>query len=388
IATDPHVGRLTYCRIYSGKLNKGDSIYNVGKGKGERVSRLIRMHANSREEIDSCQAGDIVAVIGLKTATTGDTLTFKDSQILLESIHIPETVMDVAIEPKTKQDNEKMTDGLLKLAEEDPTFRYSYNEETGQVIISGMGELHLEIIVDRLMREYKVEANVGKPQVAYRETIRGSADQVHGKLAKQTGGKGQYGHAIINVNPLDMEHSEGKTFMFINEISGGDIPKQYIPSIEKGCEEALRGGILAGYPVLGVEVHLTGGSFHEVDSSEMAFKAAGSLAMKEAMRKSQPVILEPAMKVVITTPEEYAGNVNGDINGRRGQVEDINTGEEGFQTISAKVPMAEMFGFSTDLRNKTQGRATYTMEFDNYVEVPRSISDEIIRKSGGAVAKG
>ena len=388
IATDPHVGRLTYCRIYSGKLNKGDSIYNVAKGKGERVSRLIRMHSNTREEIDTCQAGDIVAVIGLKTATTGDTLTFKDSQILLESIHIPETVMDVAIEPKTKQDNEKMTDGLLKLAEEDPTFRYTYNEETGQVIISGMGELHLEIIVDRLMREFKVEANVGKPQVAYRETINGSIEGVHGKLAKQTGGKGQFGHCIINVQPLDMETSEGKTFMFHNEISGGDIPKQYIPSVEKGCEEALRGGILAGYPVLGVEVFLTGGSFHEVDSSEMAFKAAGSIAMKDALKKCRPVILEPAMKVVIVTPEEYAGNVNGDINGRRGQVEDISSEEEGFQSISAKVPMAEMFGFSTDLRNKTQGRATYTMEFDNYVEVPASISNEIIRKSGGAVAKG
>ncbi len=388
IATDPHVGRLTYCRIYSGTLNKGDTIYNVAKGKGERVSRLIRMHANSREEIDTCQAGDIVAVIGLKTATTGDTLTFKDSQILLESIHIPETVMDVAIEPKTKQDNEKMTDGLLKLAEEDPTFRYTYNEETGQVIISGMGELHLEIIVDRLMREFKVEANVGKPQVAYRETIKGSVDQVHGKLAKQTGGKGQYGHCIINVKPLDLEKSEGKNFMFTNAISGGDIPKQYIPSVEKGCEEALRGGILAGYQILGVDVTLTGGSFHEVDSSEMAFKAAGSIAMKDALKKCTPVILEPAMKVVIVTPEEYAGNVNGDINGRRGHVEDIASEDEGYQSISAKVPMAEMFGFSTDLRNKSQGRATYTMEFDNYVEVPRSISDEIIRKSGGAVAKG
>lgn len=387
IATDPHVGRLTYCRIYSGKLAKGDTIYNVAKGKSERVSRLIRMHANSREEIDNCQAGDIVAVIGLKTATTGDTLTFKDSQILLESIHIPETVMDVAIEPKTKQDNEKMTDGLAKLAEEDPTFRYTYNEETGQVIISGMGELHLEIIVDRLMREFKVDANVGKPQVAYRETIRGSVDGVHGKLAKQTGGKGQYGHCIINVRPLDLATSEGKNFIFYNKISGGDIPKQYIPSVEKGCESVLKGGILAGYPILGVEVDLTGGTFHEVDSSEMAFKAAGAIAMKDALKRCRPVILEPAMKVVIVTPEEYAGNVNGDINGRRGQVEDINSGEEGFQSISCKVPMAEMFGFSTDLRNKTQGRATYTMEFDNYVEVPRQISDEIIRKAGGAAAQ-
>ena len=388
IATDPHVGRLTYTRIYSGKMNKGEQIYNVAKGKGERVSRIIRMHSNTREEIESCQAGDIVAMIGLKTATTGDTLTFKKEQILLESIHIPETVMDVAIEPKTKQDNEKMTEGLLKLAEEDPTFRYTYNEETGQVIISGMGELHLEIIVDRLMREFKVEANVGKPQVAYRETIKGEITGVHGKLAKQTGGKGQFGHCIINVKPLDMEHSEGKTFVFTNVISGGDIPKQYIPSVEKGAESVLKAGILAGYTVLGVDVTLTGGSFHEVDSSEMAFKAAGAIAMKEALRKCRPVILEPAMKVVVITPEEYAGNVNGDINGRRGQVSDINSTEEGFQQISAKVPMAEMFGFSTDLRNKTQGRANYTMEFDNYVEVPRSISEEIIKKATGSSAKG
>jgi elongation factor G len=386
IAGDQHVGRLTFTRIYSGTLNKGDQIYNVARGKPERVSRILRMHANQREDLESCQAGDIVALVGLKTATTGDTLAPKNSQILLESIHIPETVLDVAIEPKTKADNEKMSDGLAKLAEEDPTFRYSYNEETGQVIISGMGELHLEIIVDRLMREHKVEANVGRPQVAYRETITREVDKVEYRYVKQTGGKGQYGHVVIDVKPLDLSKGEGKTYNFTDGITGGIIPKNYIPAVDQGIQDALKRGILAGYPVLGVDVTLVHGSYHEVDSSEMAFRAAGSLAVQDALKKCGPVLLEPAMKVEITVPDDYTGAVHGDISSRRGIVSNITSGEQGYQIIQAEVPLANMFGFSTDLRNKTQGRATYTMEFHKYVEVPHSVQQEIVKKAGGASA--
>jgi elongation factor G len=388
IAGDQHVGRLTFTRIYSGTLNKGDQIYNVARGKPERVSRILRMHANQREDLETCQAGDIVALVGLKTATTGDTLAPKNNQILLESIHIPETVLDVAIEPKTKADNDKMSDGLGKLAEEDPTFRYSYNEETGQVIISGMGELHLEIIVDRLMREHKVEANVGRPQVAYRETITREAKGVEYRYVKQTGGKGQYGHVVIDVKPLDLSKGEGKTYSFTDAITGGIIPKNYIPAVDQGMQDALKRGVLAGYPVLGVDVTLVHGSYHEVDSSEMAFRAAGSLAIQDALRKCGAVLLEPAMKVEITVPDDYTGAVHGDISGRRGIVSNIASGEQGYQLIQCEVPLANMFGFSTDLRNKTQGRATYTMEFHKYVEVPHSVAQEIVKKAGGSSTHG
>jgi len=340
------------------------------------------MHANHREDVDFCQAGDIVALVGIKSATTGDTLADKAHKILLESIHIPETVLDVAIEPKTKADSEKMTDSLIKLAEEDPTFRFTYNDETGQVVISGMGELHLEIIVDRLFREYKVEAKVGKPQVAYRETITTAVEKIEQRFVKQTGGKGQFAHVVIDVLPLDPEQHEGKTFVFNNKITGGIIPNQYIPAVENGIKEALKTGVLSGYPVLGVEVSLVHGSFHPVDSSEMAFKAAGSLAIQDAMRKCSPRLLEPLMRVEVVVPDEYTGAIHGDISGRRGLVTGIGQGESGYQVITAEVPLAEMFGYSTDTRNKTQGRATYTMEFKRYAEVPQSIAAEIAKKSG------
>ena len=389
IAGDQHVGRLTYSRIYSGTLKKGEQVYNVSRGKGERVSRILRMHANMREELDSCSAGDIVALIGLKTATTGDSLTTKDSQILLESIHIPETVLDVAIEPKTKADNDKMSEALAKLGEEDPTFKSTYDDETGQVIISGMGELHLEIIVDRLRREFNVEANVGKPQVAYRETISQPVDKVELRYVKQTGGKGQYAHVVLNVKPLEIIGGDGKIYEFVDEISGGVIPKQYIPAVDQGIQQALKAGPLGGYPVLGVEAHLVHGSFHEVDSSEMAFRAAGSMAIKDAIRQARPILLEPMMKVEIHTPEDFAGTINGDISGRRGSVQGIAMGEPGTQVITAEVPLSNMFGYSTDIRNKTQGRATYTMEFHRYAEVPTNIAMEITKKyQGKAVAAG
>ena len=385
IAGDPHVGRISFTRIYSGTLNKGDQVLNVRTGNVERIQRIMRMHANQREDLDKCQAGDIVALIGLKNTTTGDSLTDKKHPVLLESIHIPETVLDVAIEPKTKGDSDKMSEALLKLAEEDPTFRYSYNEETGQVIISGMGELHLEIIVDRLLREYKVDAKVGRPQVAYRETISSEVTKVEGKFVKQTGGKGQYGHIYIDVKPLDMSRSDGKVFVFNDKVKGGDIPQQFISSVESGCQGALKAGVIAGYPVLGVEATLTGGTYHEVDSSEMAFKAAGSLAMQQALKKAHPRLLEPVMAVEISCPEEYTGAVHSDLTGRRGQVENIHPGELGFQLVDAIVPLAHMFGYTTDLRNKTQGRATYTMEFKEYSEVPVSVSQEIVKKQGGKV---
>lgn len=383
IAGDQHVGRLTFTRVYSGTLKKGDQAYNVGRDHAERISRILRMHANQRVDLEECQAGDIVALVGLKKTTTGDTLTDKKHQILLESIHIPETVLDVAIEPRTKADSEKMTDALAKLAEEDPTFRYSYNEETGQVIISGMGELHLEIIVDRLLREYKVAAKVGKPQVAYRETITGEVVGIEGRFIKQTGGKGQYGHVVIDVRPLSIEGGEGRVYVFNNAVIGGEVPKQFIQPVDAGCQDALKSGVLAGYPVLGVEVTLTGGSSHPVDSNELAFKAAGTLALQDALRRCHPRILEPTMRVEVNCPEAFTGAVHGDLTARRGQVTHIAPGEPGYQVIRAHVPLATMFGYTTDLRNKTQGRATYTMEFERYSEVPAQTAQEIIAKSGG-----
>ena len=388
IAADQHVGRLTFTRIYSGVLKKGDQIYNVAKGKPERVSRILKMHANQREDLDEARAGDIVALIGLKTATTGDTLATKKHQILLESIHIPETVLDVAIEPKTKADNEKMTVGMQKLAEEDPTFRYAFNEETGQVIISGMGELHLEIIVDRLLREYKVAASVGRPQVAYRETITSAITKVEGKFVKQTGGHGQYGHVYLDVKPLPLDVEDGKHYVFIDKVKGGEVPNQYFNAVDKGFQSALRSGPVAGFQVLGVEATLTGGSYHDVDSSEVAFKAAASIAMRMALKKCNPRLLEPVMKVEVVCPEEYTGTVHGDMTARRGLVENIGSGEPGYQTITAKVPLAQMFGYSTDIRNKTQGRATFTMEFVSYSEVPHSVAEEIVRKLTGKAAAG
>jgi elongation factor G len=385
IAGDQHVGRITFTRIYSGTLKKGDSVYNVSRDQSERISRILRMHANNREDVEVCQAGDIVALVGLKNATTGDTLTDKANKILLESIHIPETVLDVAIEPKTKADSDKMTESLLKLADEDPTFRFSFNDETGQVIISGMGELHLEIIVDRLFREYKVEAKVGKPQVAYRESITGSITGLEERYIKQTGGKGQYGHVVIDVRPLDPEEHEGKTFAFNNKITGGVIPTNYIPAIENGIKDALKTGVLAGFPVLGVEVDLVHGSFHPVDSSEMAFRAAGSIAIQNAMKRCQPKLLEPMMRVEVTVPDEFTGAIVGDISGRRGLVTGMGQGETGYTIVTAEVPLSEMFGYSTDIRNKTQGRASYTMEFKRYAEVPQSVAAEVMKKSGRTV---
>jgi elongation factor G len=384
IAGDPHVGRITFTRLYSGTLRKGDQVYNAGRDNVERVSRILRMHANQREDLEECQAGDIVALIGMKRTVTGDTLSDKGHRILLESIFVPESVIDVAIEPKTKADSDKMTSALGQLAEEDPTFRYSYNEETGQVIISGMGELHLEIIVDRLLREHKVAANVGKPQVAYREAITAAATGVEGKLVKQTGGKGQYGRVIINVKPAPMERTESGGLIFVNATTGGEVPKEFIPKVQEGIRAALRAGVIAGFPVLGVEVTLTGGSSHPVDSNEMAFKAAGSIAIQEALRQCKPVLLEPTMRVEVVAPEEYTGAVHGDFSARRGHVGNITPGEPGYQIVIAEVPLAEMFGYSTDLRNKTQGRATYTMEFHHYAEVPEQIAREIALRFGGA----
>jgi elongation factor G len=384
IAGDPHVGRITYARVYSGTLKKGETAYNVSRDQSERISRILRMHANHREDIEEASAGDIVALVGIKGATTGDTLTHKTSRILLESIHIPETVMDVAIEAKTKADNEKMTDSLLKLADEDPTFKFAYNDETGQVVISGMGELHLEIIVDRLFREHKVEAKVGKPQVAYRETITAAVRGVEGRHVKQTGGKGQFGHVYIDVQPLgEVEKGEGKTYVFNNNVTGGEVPNQYIPAVDIGVKNSLKSGPVAGFPVIGVEVSLVGGSFHPVDSSEMAFRAAGSLAIKEALRRCQPRLLEPVMKVEVTVPDDFTGAIHGDLSSRRGLVTGIGQGEAGYQIITAEVPLSEMFGYSTDIRNKTQGRATYTMEFKRYAEVPASVAQDVARKQGG-----
>ena len=382
VMTDPYVGRLTFLRIYSGKLTSGSYVLNATNGKKERISRLVQMYADQRIEENEVFAGDICAAVGLKDTTTGDTLCDEKSPIILEKMTFPEPVISVAIEPKTKADQDKMGIALQKLAEEDPSFRVKTDNETGQTIISGMGELHLDIIVDRLLREFKVDANVGKPQVAYRETIRGNADQ-DSKFIRQSGGKGQYGHVKIKISPAE----ENAGFVFENKIVGGAIPKEYIEPARKGMEEALEGGILAGYPMIDVKVELYDGTYHEVDSSEMAFKIAGSMAIKEGCRKAKPCILEPMMKVEIEVPEENTGDIIGDISSRRGRVEGMEIIEgTGIQKINAIVPLGEMFGYATDIRSKTQGRGTFSMEFKCYEQVPANIEKEIIEKSGAAKA--
>ena len=370
--TDPFVGKLCFFRVYSGKLTAGSTVYNSNKDSNERIGRIVAMHANHRKDITEVYAGDIAAAVGLKNVTTGDTLCAESNPIVLESMEFPEPVIRVAIEPKSKASQEKMGIALAKLAEEDPTFRTYTDEETGQTIIAGMGELHLEIIVDRLTREFKVEANVGKPQVSYKETIRKSADVDH-KYARQSGGKGQYGHVKIKVEP----NESGKGYEFVNAVVGGAIPKEYIPAVDAGIQGAMQSGVLAGYNVVDLKVTLYDGSYHEVDSSEMAFKIAGSMAIKEAIRKADPVLLEPVMKVVAIVPEEYMGDVMGDLNSRRGLIQGMEA-NNGTQSITALVPLAEMFGYATDLRSKTQGRGQYSMEPHSYVEVPKSLAEKII----------
>ena len=377
IMTDPYVGRLSFFRVYSGTLTTGSSVLNATKGKRERMGRILQMHANHREDIESVYSGDIAAVVGLKNTTTGDTLCDEKNPIILESMEFPEPVIRVAIEPKTKAGQEKMGVALAKLAEEDPTFRTYTDEETGQTIIAGMGELHLEIIVDRLLREFKVEANVGAPQVAYKETIRKAVDQ-DTKYARQSGGKGQYGHVKIHVEP----NESGKGYEFINKVVGGAVPKEYIPAIDAGIQGAMLSGTVAGYPVVDVKVTLYDGSYHEVDSSEMAFKIAGSMAFKEAMRKADPTLLEPIMKVSVIVPEEYMGDVIGDISARRGQIQGYEM-RAGAQQIDAFVPLAEMFGYATDLRSRTQGRGQYTMEPSHYIELPKGLQEKLINKRTG-----
>ncbi len=377
IQTDPHVGKLVYFRVYSGVVTSSSYIYNSTKGSRERVGRLLQMHSNKREEIQEVYAGDIAAAVGIKAITTGDTLCDEKKPIVLEKMVFPEPVISVAIEPKTKADQEKMGLALQKLAEEDPSFRVKSDEETGQTIISGMGELHLEIIVDRMMREFNVQANVGKPQVAYRETVRKRVE-AEGKYIRQTGGRGQYGHVYITMEPLE----PGKGFEFKNAIVGGSVPKEYIPAVQKGIEEAKESGILAGYPVVDFKVSLTDGSFHEVDSSEMAFKIAASMAFKDAMKSADPVLLEPIMDVEAVTPDEYMGPVMGDLQSKRGKIEGMMLRGK-MQTIRCKVPLSEMFGYSTSLRSMTQGRATYTMQFSRYEETPKSVMSEIVAKAKG-----
>ena len=377
VMTDPYVGRITFFRVYSGQINAGSSVLNATKGKRERMGRILQMHANHREDIETVYSGDIAAVVGLKNTTTGDTLCAENAPIILESMEFPEPVIRVAIEPKTKAGEEKMTVALIKLAEEDPTFRTYTDEETGQTIIAGMGELHLEIIVDRLLREFKVEANVGAPQVAYKETVRKSVEQ-DTKYARQSGGKGQYGHVKIRVEP----NESGKGYEFVSEIVGGAIPKEYIPAIDAGIKGAMLSGVVAGYPVVDVKVTLYDGSYHEVDSSEMAFKIAGSMAFKEAMRKADPTLLEPIMKVCAIVPDEYMGDVIGDLNSRRGQIQGYEM-RSGAQQIDAMVPLAEMFGYATDLRSRTQGRGQYTMEPSHYIELPKGLQEKLINKRSG-----
>ena len=378
IATDPYVGKICFTRIYSGVLNAGTAVYNSCKGQRERIGRILLMHANHREDLETCYAGDIVAVVGLKNTTTGETLCDEDHPVILESMNFPEPVIRVAIEPKTKAGQEKMGIALAKLAEEDPTFKAYTDEETGQTIIAGMGELHLEIIVDRLLREFKVEANVGAPQVAYKETITVSSES-DTKYARQSGGKGQYGHCKIRIEPNKDENGIGAGYEFVNEIVGGAIPKEYIPAVDAGVQGAMLSGIVAGYPVVDVKVTLYDGSYHEVDSSEMAFKIAGSMAFKDAARKAKPIILEPMMKVAVVVPEEYMGDVIGDLNARRGLIGGFED-RSGVKQINARVPLSCMFGYATDLRSKTQGRGNYSMEPDGYDPAPKSITEEIITK--------
>ena len=379
IMTDPYVGKLTYLRVYSGRLDSGSYVINANNGKKERIGRILEMHSNEQHDVDYCSTGDIVAAVGLKNTTTGESLCDEDHPIILESMDFPDPVIDIAVEPKTKAEQDKLAVGLQKLAEEDPTFQVHTDEETGQTIIAGMGELHLEIIIDRLTREFKVEANVGKPRVAYREKPGHEVLNVQGKFVRQSGGRGQYGDAIINMRPGE----PGSGFTFENKIVGGAIPKEYIPSVEKGIEEALQSGVIAGYPVLDVAVELVDGSYHDVDSSEAAFKVAGSMAIKEALRKSDPILLEPVESVEVETPKEYMGDVMGNLNSRRGQIQGQE--ERGNATaIIALVPLSEMFGYATDLRSATQGRASYNMQFDSYRSVPKSVSEEIIKKAGGS----
>jgi elongation factor G len=373
VMSDPYVGRLTYLRVYSGQVNAGDRVLNVATGKNERIGRILQMHANSREERESIGAGEIAAMVGLKNTSTGDTLAIDTAPIRLESMEFPDPVISVAIEPKTKGDQDKLGAGLQRLTDEDPTFRVRTDDETGQTLISGMGELHLEIIVDRLMREFNVDANVGRPQVAYRETISRPVEKIEGKFVRQTGGRGQYGHVVINVEPTD----PGDGYEFLDKIVGGKVPREYISSVDLGIQEAMESGILAGYPVVDLRVALVDGSYHDVDSSEMAFKVAGSMAFKTAMQRAKPKLLEPVMAVEVVTPEEYLGDVMGDLNSRRGHIEHLEP-RGNAQAIRARVPLATMFGYATDLRSTTQGRATFTMQFDRYEEVPQSIAGEIV----------
>ena len=378
ISTDPFVGKLTFFRVYSGKAEAGSYVVNASNGKRERLGRILEMNANERTDVDSCETGDILAAVGFKNTTTGDTLCDEGHEIVLESMEFPDPVIDVAIEPKTKAEQDKMSLALTKLAEEDPTFQVHTNHETGQTIIAGMGELHLEIIVDRLLREFKVDANVGKPQVAYREAPGHDVEKAEGKFVRQSGGRGQYGHAVIKMEKME----EGFGYEFVNGIVGGVVPKEYIPSIDKGIQEALQTGVIAGYPVVDVKVTLFDGSYHEVDSSEAAFKIAGSMAIKDALRKSDPILLEPVMSVEVETPEQYMGDVMGNISGRRGKIEGMED-RSGNKVIRAKVPLGEMFGYATDLRSQTQGRASYTMQFDSYEPAPKTVTDEVVAKAGG-----
>ncbi|MBM6908387.1 elongation factor G [Collinsella intestinalis] len=378
IMTDPYVGKLTFFRVYSGHVDAGSYVVNATNGQRERFGRILEMNANERVDVDGAFAGDILAAVGLKNTTTGDTLCEEGHEIILESMEFPDPVIDVAVEPKTKAEQDKMSMALAKLAEEDPTFTVRTDHETGQTIIAGMGELHLEIIVDRLLREFKVEANVGKPQVAYREAPGHDVDRAEGKFVRQSGGRGQYGHAVIKLEKME----EGFGYEFVNAIVGGVVPKEYIPSIDKGIQEALETGVIAGYPVVDVKVTLFDGSYHEVDSSEAAFKIAGSMAIKDALKKSDPILLEPMMAVEVETPEQYMGDVMGNLSGRRGKIEGMDD-RSGNKVIRAKVPLGEMFGYATDLRSQTQGRASYTMQFDSYEPAPKSVTDEVIAKAGG-----
>jgi elongation factor G len=375
ILNDPFVGNLTFFRVYSGVLNSGDQVYVPGKDKKERIGRLLQMHASEREEIKEVRAGDIAAAVGLKDVTTGDTLTDPEHVVTLEKMEFPEPVISVAVEPKTKSDQEKMGLALQRLAKEDPSFRVSTDQESGQTIIAGMGELHLEIIVDRMKREFKVEANVGKPQVAYRETIRGSVEQ-EGKFVRQSGGRGQYGHVWLKIEP----QPEGEGYEFVNGVVGGAVPREYIPAVDKGVREALEGGVIAGYPVVDIKVTIFDGSYHDVDSNEMAFKIAGSMAVKEGVRKAKPVLLEPIMKVEVVTPEDYFGDIVGDLNRRRGQIVGMEDSVSG-KVVTAEVPLAEMFQYSTSMRSMSQGRATYTMEFAKYMEVPNNVAEAVMKKA-------
>jgi elongation factor G len=379
IMTDPYVGKLTYLRVYSGTLEKGATVTNTTKERKERLGRLLQMHANNREDLDVIRTGDIVAAVGLKQTTTGDTLSDPDHAIQLEALVFPEPVIHVAVEPKTKADQEKLSKALFALSEEDPTFRVRSDQETGQTVISGMGELHLEVLVDRMLREFSVDANVGKPQVAYRETVRKKVDKIEERYVRQTGGRGQYGHVVISLEPL----GPGGGYEFVDAISGGVIPKEYIPAVDAGIQEAITSGVLAGYPTVDVRVTLTYGSYHDVDSSEMAFKIAGSMAVKKAARAANPVLLEPVMAVEVVTPDDYMGEVIGDLSSRRGRVEGMDQ-RGNSQVIRAQVPLADMFGYATDLRSRTQGRATYTMQFHSYAEVPDGIAKEIIARATGA----